>query len=493
MKFASKLILNLKSNKIPGATVACLCLLCLKVPNANSQGNTNFKAKKKFVQGELTAEKQNKHLTYLLPAMVAPENWIWWHRIQPANKKISASLSEDRKHLIIHLNKELQNTVELEIQSQLVPESDLMFKMNQIQLIGTHNSYHIAPEPGVMKIIKTVMPGEAANISYTHRPLPEQLDILGMRKLELDVFHDIKGGAFASPLGATMTGLKNWKSRHPEFDTESMMSPGMKIIHFPNFDFRSNTPTLKSALSELNTWSKKNNLHLPIMVLIETKKTVPTRKGNKSGIFEMDDFRQLEKEIVEVLKPGQIITPNKVQGEHETLNQAIRKGAWPSLGECRGKFVLALDNQGAERINYLKLHPGLQGALLFVSSPPGQPESAFLKINDPKGNHVEIQKRIKEGYLIRTRADSDLREGRTNDYRQMNLAFSSGAQYISTDFPEKMAGYSDYNVQWPDGKVSRLNPLFGFDQRQVTMEPEKLSSQIISRRFALKVPAEALN
>ena len=358
---------------------------------------------------------------------------------------------------------------------------------------GNNIDNHIAPEPGVMKIIKTVMPGEGANISYTHRPLPEQLDILGMRKLELDVFHDIKGGAFATPLGATMTGLKNWKSRHPEFDTLSMMSPGMKIIHFPNFDFRSNTPTLKTALSELNIWSKKNNLHLPIMILIETKKTTAVRKGNKSGIFEMDDFRQLEKEIVEILKPEQIITPNKVQGGHKTLNQAIRKGAWPSLGECRGKFVLALDNQGAERINYLKLHPGLQGALLFVSSPPGQPESAFLKINDPKGNYLEIQKRIKEGYLIRTRADSDLREGRTNDYRQMNLAFSSGAQYISTDFPEKMEGYSDYSVQWPNGKVGRLNPLFEFDQRQVTMEPEKLSSQIISRRFALKVPAEVLN
>ena len=483
----------MKTNTILGGTVACFTFLCLKLPDANSQGNTTDKSKKEFIQGELTVEKRNKHLTYLLPAMVSPENWIWWHKIRPGSKKISASLSEDREHLVIHLNGESPNLVELEIQSQLMPKSDLMLKMNQVQLIGTHNSYHIAPEPGIMKIIKSVMPNEAANISYTHRPLPEQLDILGMRKLELDVFHDIKGGAFATPLGATMAGLKNWKSLHPEFDTESMMSPGMKIIHFPNFDFRSNTPTLKTALSELNIWSRKNNLHLPIMILIETKKTVAPRKENKSGIFEMDDFRQLEKEIIEVLKPEQIITPNMVQGGHKTLNQAIRKGAWPFLGECRGKFILALDNQGTERVNYLKLHPGLQGALLFVSSPPGQPESAFLKINDPKGNHAEIQKRIKEGYLIRTRADSDLREGRTNDYRQMNLAFSSGAQYISTDFPEKMEGYSDYNVQWPDGKVGRLNPLFEFEQHQATMEPEKLSSQIISRRFALKVPAAVLN
>ena len=481
----------MKTNMPLKATIACLASMCLILLDTNSQDSSS--AKKYSIQGELTIEKRNNSLTYLLPSMASPENWIWWHKIRPANKNISVSLSEDRKYLVIHLNGESPSMIELEIQSQLVPESDLILKINQIQLIGTHNSYHIAPEPGVMKIIKTVLPGEAANISYTHRPLPEQLSILGMRKLELDVFHDIKGGTFASPLGATMAGLKNWKSRHPEFDTQSMMSPGMKIIHFPNFDFRSNTPTLKTALSELNTWSNKNNLHLPIMILIETKKTTAQRKENKSGIFEVDDFRQLEREITEILNPDQIITPNKVQGRHKTLNQAIRKGAWPLIAECRGKFILALDNQGSERLNYLKLHPGLQGALLFVSSPPGQPESAFLKINDPKGNHVEIQNRVKEGYLIRTRADSDLKEGRSKDYRQMNLAFSSGAQYISTDFPEQMAGYSDYNVQWPNGKVGRLNPLFDLKQGQPTMEPEKLSSQVTSRRFVLKVPAEALN
>jgi hypothetical protein len=457
-----------------------LSLLFLEVPDATSEGN--------FIEGKLTVEKQNKHLTYLIPAIASPESWTWWHNIEQSSTKITTALSEDRKHLIIHLNEEQPNKVELKIRSQLVPKSDLILRMNQIQLIGTHNSYHIEPEDGVMKIIKTVMPDQAANISYTHRPLPEQLGFLGMRKVELDVFHDTKGGAFAAPLGATMTGLKNWKSRHPEFDTESMMSPGMKIIHFPDFDFRSNTPTLKTALSELNKWSRENNLHLPIMILIETKKTNAVRKENKSGVFQMDDFIQLEKEIFQVLKPEQIITPNMVQGEHKTLNQAIRKGDWPFLGECRGKFVLALDNQGTERINYLKLHPGLQGALLFVSSPPGQPESAFLKINNPKRNHAEIQKRIKEGYLIRTRADSDLTEGRTNDYRQMNLAFSSGAQYISTDFPERMAGYSDYTVQWQDGKVGRLNPLSRLEKHQATMEPKKLSSLIILRRFSLKVP-----
>jgi hypothetical protein len=484
------LVLNLIKHRILTTIFACFSFLHLKAPTANSADNQNKNGKENLIHGDLTADKQNKYLTYSIPSMAAPENWTWWHEIRPSNTKTKASLSKNKKHLLIHPNENAKKIFQIDIESQLIPRSDLVLKLNQIQIIGTHNSYHIAPVPQVMKIIKSVIPNEAVNISYTHRVLTEQLKLLGMRKFELDIFHDTKGGTFASPLGPVIAGLKNWKSFHPEFDTESMMSPGMKIIHFPNFDFRSNTPTLKAALSELNKWSSKNNLHLPIMILIESKKTIASAKENKSTIFNVDDFRQLEKEINEVIELEKIITPNKVQGEHMTLNQAIRKGAWPLLAECRGKFILALDNEGEERSNYLKLHPELEGALLFVSSPPGNPESAFLKINDPTENHAEIQKRINQGYLIRTRSDSNLTEGRTNDYRQMNLAFSSGAQYISTDFPEKMPGFSDYNVQWPDAKVGRLNPLFKFDHHQVILEPENLNSQIILRQFSLKTPTE---
>jgi hypothetical protein len=51
-----------------------------------------------------------------------------------------------------------------------------------------------------------------------------------------------------------------------------------------------------------------------------------------------------------------------------------------------------------------------------------------------------------------------------------------------------MAGYSDYTVQWQDGKVGRLNPLSRLEKHQATMEPKKLSSLITLRRFSLKVP-----
>ena len=103
--------------------------------------------------------------------MANPPKWTWWHKIHPSNKKENTSLSKDRKYLLIRANETAPRKLQIAIQSQLIPKSDLIIKLNKIQLIGTHNSYHIAPEPGVMKIIQSVMPNQAENISYTHRGL----------------------------------------------------------------------------------------------------------------------------------------------------------------------------------------------------------------------------------------------------------------------------------------------------------------------------------
>ena len=92
------------------------------------------------------------------------------------------------------------------------------------------------------------MPSQADAIKYSHRPLTEQLELIGMRKFELDIFHDIKGGGYSQPLGAIMAHGIKWRRNYPEFDVDALKNPGMKVLHFPNFDFRSNTPNLTKAL-----------------------------------------------------------------------------------------------------------------------------------------------------------------------------------------------------------------------------------------------------
>ncbi|MDP6892983.1 MAG: Ca2+-dependent phosphoinositide-specific phospholipase C, partial [Verrucomicrobiota bacterium] len=309
-------------------------------------------------------------------------------------------ISDDENKIAINKGLNLSNnTIQITIQSYEINSTDNLLALNQIQLIGTHNSYHIEPHSSVMQLIRKVMPSQADAIKYSHRPLTEQLELIGMRKFELDIFHDNKGGGYSQPLGAIMAHGINWKGNYPEFDEDALKDPGMKVLHFPNFDFRSNTPNLIKALNEIEAWSIKNSYHLPIMILIETKNT-----GNGSSGFGIKDFVELEKEIKSVLNLSRIITPDEVRGKFSTLNKAIRTKGWPSLYKSRGRFIFALDNQGKELDSYLKLHPQLKGAILFVSSPPGRPESAFLKINDPIRNHSLIKEKITEGYLIRTRA-----------------------------------------------------------------------------------------
>ena len=71
-------------------------------------------------------------------------------------------------------------------------------RLNQIQVIGTHNSYHIAPHPNVLGLIAAGGKGRAEGLEYAHRPLGEQFD-RGIRQIELDLFADPRGGHYAEP------------------------------------------------------------------------------------------------------------------------------------------------------------------------------------------------------------------------------------------------------------------------------------------------------
>ena len=77
------------------------------------------------------------------------------------------------------------------------------FRMNQTQVLGSHNSYKQAINPSLLELLRKDDPGRYASLEYEHPPLRKQLD-LGLRKLELDVVHDPEGGRYARPLGLEM-------------------------------------------------------------------------------------------------------------------------------------------------------------------------------------------------------------------------------------------------------------------------------------------------
>ena len=73
-------------------------------------------------------------------------------------------------------------------------------RLNQIQVIGTHNSYHAGFAPSAAKLWEEKNPRAFNSLDYRHQPLAEQFDS-GVRQIELDVFADSKGGLYAHPAG----------------------------------------------------------------------------------------------------------------------------------------------------------------------------------------------------------------------------------------------------------------------------------------------------
>src|SRR5262245_36753346 len=142
--------------------------------------------------------------------------------------------------------------------------------MNQIQVLGSHNSYKKSIDPVLFKLLMKLDPQGSAALEYSHAPLTEQLD-LGMRKLEIDVVYDPKGGLYAKPLGLRMM-KEAGAAAVPGYDPQGqMMKPGFKVIHVPDVDFRSHHYTFRDTLRELRMWSDAHPRHLPIAITMNAK------------------------------------------------------------------------------------------------------------------------------------------------------------------------------------------------------------------------------
>ena len=342
-------------------------------------------------------------------------------------------------------------------------------RLNEIQIIGSHNSYHITPSEGMLALIGSFMQELAASMDYTHLPLDEQFTTYGIRQIELDIYPDPEGGLFANRLGNAFLGLPV-ASGIAALDT-----PGYKILHFPDVDFETHYITIRAALRSVKQWSEANPLHLPILILVEVKDEgigdlISILSGFTDPLpIDAEMMDELDEEIRDVFGEDlqNVITPDVVRGERETLEEAVLEDGWPTLGESRGKVLFALDNGGEVRDLYLEDHPSLEGRILFTDSEPGSPEAGFLKMNTPSD---EIKLRVMEGYLVRTRADTETEEARTGETARRDSALASGAQFISTDYYrpdpryEESDDWTDYSVQLPGGVVARINPVIGSEE-----------------------------
>ncbi len=344
-------------------------------------------------------------------------------------------------------------------------------RLNQVQVIGTHNSYHIAPHPELMQLIQSTSKRLAESLDYSHRPLAEQFETLGIRQIELDLFHDPIGGHYSNPfLRKTLKTLGKNPGPDPNANGHLEKS-GLKVLHVQDMDYHSSAPTFKQALAQVRTWSKSRPRHIPLMILVELKDGAIPGLPTKPFVFDKQALDQVDQEIDSIFSHNELFTPDDLRGSYPTLPAAISGRGWPELDKVRGKVMFALDNEGKIRDLYLEGHENLSQRRLFVTAPSeGHPAASFFKINNPDGDFERIQRLVRSGHLVRTRADSDTRQSRTNDPFQRERALASGAQYISTDYRESRPEFSGYEVKFPKGVVARPNPVSGTSIKVLDLE-----------------------
>ncbi|AOH85148.1 hypothetical protein AWL63_15465 [Sphingomonas panacis] len=332
-------------------------------------------------------------------------------------------------------------------------------RMNDIQVIGSHNSFKARIPDAVMARLRTIDPKLADGLDYYHLPLTDQLDH-GVRQIEIDIFADPKGDRYAEPKGELWARAAGETTA---FDRAAMRQPGFKVFHIPDIDYISTCVTLRRCLGEVDRWSRRHPDHLPIMITINAADTPSNRPGITDPI-PLDDpalLDALDGEIRSAFRGNRLITPDEVRGNAPSLSQAIRQRGWPSLSKARGRVYILFDVRKAVSNTYRLGHPSLAGRAMFGWYPEDDADSAIQIVQDPLADKTEIRRWVQQGLIVRTRSDANTVEARAKDHRKSLAAMASGAQAISTDYypgaPDPLR--TTFTVTLPRGEMARCSPV----------------------------------
>lgn len=335
--------------------------------------------------------------------------------------------------------------------------SELGLSMNDIQSLGSHNSYKLAIPEAELAMIREVNPRSALTLDYSHIGIREQLE-RGLRQIELDIVYDPEGGRYADPL---LPRLAAQQGNGTTFDASGLDAPGFKVLHAQDIDVRSSCVTWIACLQEIRHWSDANPDHIPLLIMFNAKEGGNSYPGTIEALeFTEEAYADLEEEILSVFEENRIITPDKLRGSYSSLRQAVLAQGWPSLEESRGKVFFALD-EGRRKVEiYLGGSASAEGKLIFPNSVSEEADhAAYFTLNDPIAQRDQIRQAVSKGFMVRTRADANTFEARNNDTQPREAAFASGAQYISTDYYIPRLEFSDYSVSLPGDSAARINPV----------------------------------
>ncbi len=298
-------------------------------------------------------------------------------------------------------------------------------KLNEIALIGTHNSYQLltyGAKRAIVKALRFITFGYVEDKSdFEMDNMTEQLE-QGVRNLEIDI---------------------------EAVDDNGEVS--FIVTHDPIIDNVSSCYDFSKCLEEIALWSDNNPGHLPVYLLIEPKGDVPSIKNMQN--FTLKYALEFDKVIRQILG-DRLLTPEQVMGEYESFEEMRKADDWPTLKESAGKIIVLLHPCSVTE-DYINADPSIRTQAMFPMLRFGdvdKPYASFILDNNPSDAVKNKAVTVDENKLIvRTRADdypdfSDERYEKADD---------CGSQIITTDYPPRSVREDEHTYTF-DGYMFKL-------------------------------------
>ena len=287
-------------------------------------------------------------------------------------------------------------------------------KLNEIAVMGTHNSYQLLgtlPKRGLMKTLQSISFGAVENKAvFEMDTFTEQLE-QGIRNLEIDI---------------------------ETVDDEGDIS--FIVTHSAIIDNVSSAYNFAKGLEEIAMWSENNPGHLPIYLLIEPKDDVPSINNMKN--FSLEYALEFDKVLRQVLG-DRLLTPAQAMGEYESFEEMRKADDWPALTQVAGKIIVLMHPCSVTQ-EYIDNDISIKTQAMFPMLKFGDIDktyASFIIDNDPVNAAENNKKTVDENNLmVRTRAD-DYPDFSDERY---NFANNCGSHIITTDYPPRSVREDDH-------------------------------------------------
>ena len=298
-------------------------------------------------------------------------------------------------------------------------------KINEIAVLGTHNSYQLlaTPQKRLFEKVRNILSfGDAGgNRNFEMDTYTQQLE-QGVRNLEIDIA-TADDGEKVSFVVAHKTVTDNVSSA---------------------YDFA-------KGLEEIALWSDNNPNHMPIYLLIEPKDK--PEKVNNIKDFSLEYAFELDNVIREVLG-DRLLTPEIVKGDFESFEEMRMADSWPSLKDASGKIMVLLHPCDVTQ-EYIDADTSISSQAMFPMLRFENIETkyaSFILDNEPEIATVNNSITVDEKKLmVRTRADNypDFSDGQYKD------TDSCGSHIITTDYPPRIVRANEHTYDF-DGYTIKL-------------------------------------